>query len=234
MKLSLIIASALAATFPAVTNAGCACSCEESALGSGVFNEVVYDPELESGSCSYAPTGTCEGAIVLDMACYKCGQSLDCVVDDISTPLTDAQKSNLMTVLEDPSYFCGDTQGKKLVTCSGQQNCDNLDIGFASDVGLPLPVIGDITQCPISGQGLSNFGTYTVKIADGDNCWTCSAAAECSAANDLSSITTTCSVTSPCTQVQTEVLCATDKCDTTADCTGTCDFCGSRRRLGAH
>ncbi|CAB9496284.1 expressed unknown protein [Seminavis robusta] len=229
LKIVSVIALIVVAALPSV-KAGCACACVEVYAGSGMYDEYVYDPELASSeACGFAPQGTCDGFVELNMACYKCGQSLDCVVDDVGTSIT---KSEVKAIIEDQSYFCGDTQGRNKVTCSGQQNCDNLSVGFTSDgVCMPTPVIGS-AQCPISGQGLSNFGTYTVKVANGANCWSCSASASCAEGSGNDSITTTCSVSSNCVSVSTEVVCASDKCDTACD--AECSFCSScTRRLNA-
>ena len=105
----------------------------------------------------------------VNMACFKCGQSLDCVFGDEEYKLTDHTKGSITTFLRN-GKLCTKQGGKK--TLSGQQNCKSVQFGWVSNpynnwmnrnCCLAEPVVGS-TQCPIRGQDLSNFGTYTVSL----------------------------------------------------------------------
>jgi hypothetical protein len=99
------------------------------------------------------------------MACYKCGQTLDCIFDDDEFALSDATKSSVTTFMRSSGGLCKTNGGTR--TASGQQNCDTVQFGFTSQKQpqasccLSNARVG-VIQCPIRGQALSNFGTYTV------------------------------------------------------------------------
>jgi hypothetical protein len=129
------------------------------------------------------------------MACYKCGQKLDCIIDDSMAPLTEVEKKEFVKLLKFDGHLCGEDER----TVSGQQNCESVEFGFHSESGccIPAPVIGDTNACPLRGQGLSNFGTYTVAVS-------LSGAMSC------------------CPNSSYELVAHTPKCDS-AGCT--CEFC---------
>jgi hypothetical protein len=109
---------------------------------------------------------TCPGEIDFEMACYKCGSKLDCIINDVGMGLTELEMAEIVKTLHHDDNFCNGRRADTTIT--GQQNCDDtVQFAFAS-VGsccIPPGVLGDSNACPIRGQGLSNFGTYNIKIA---------------------------------------------------------------------
>jgi hypothetical protein len=119
------------------------------------------------------------------MACFKCGQSLDCIVDEGSFTADEKQQifEYLDTDTSEPDFngFCHvevegtdgtytlNEQGNFIATPAGQQNCDTMKVAFADgNCKIPHADVG-ATLCPLSGQALSNFATYHVKM----NCDLC-------------------------------------------------------------
>ena len=126
----------------------------------------------------YVTHEDCPKPRTFDMACYKCGGELDCIIDDMNV-VTDGhpideqwEKEEIVRVLRLDGTFCK-SNGR---TDANQQNCiatdddvTTLEFAFTSDMlagmAAPAPVIGDSNKCPITGKyGLSNFGLYTIEM----------------------------------------------------------------------
>jgi hypothetical protein len=111
------------------------------------------------------------------MACYKCGQSIDCIVDDLPLHLAPQTRLNIIKYLtngDTDNHFCylNNEGGNLLITPAGQQNCESLAVGFTSEDACCIPHahVGS-TECPIRGQELSNFATYTIELkCEDDGC----------------------------------------------------------------
>lgn len=134
--------------------------------GSGSIAEVAY------GVCPPPPPQ----CVDLNMACYKCSDNLDCVIDDSDVTLTSEQIAELEDILSTDN-FCQSSGGGSKTYCSsdGQQYCDEAKFAFTSQSDscvLQQAKIGN-AKCPISGgpqgqaQGLSNFAAYQINLCAG-------------------------------------------------------------------
>jgi hypothetical protein len=96
--------------------------------------------------------GICPGMYYMDMACYKCGQKLDCLINDTQMALSDAEMKEIVSMLKYDDKFCGPDEQ----TVSGQQNCQSVEFAFLSEGSccMPPPIMGDSNACPIRGQGM--------------------------------------------------------------------------------
>lgn len=133
----------------------------------------------------------CPGEMILNMGCYKCGQSLDCVIDDSTAMLTLQQMNEIETVLNnfnfcEPQGSGGNCKTACVNSNDFQQDCDTAQFAFVSQATLcclPTPTVGGIA-CPIRGQDLSNFGGYKVTFCPNDvssSIVTCMASTFCDA-----------------------------------------------------
>lgn len=158
------------------------------------------------------PSG-CEGdpALTAEVACYKCGTKLDCVIDTTDQATYVAIKA----VMTDPATdFCNEEKGGQFgkKTKCGQQCAGQTSI-LVAPMGTPVdcPIVGPNTSCPSTGQDLSNFGTYQITV--GGTCPGCSAEASCVADADPSLDGIQCVVTEQCQQADSTIQCIDAKCD---------------------
>jgi hypothetical protein len=113
------------------------------------------------------------------MGCYKCGDQLDCVINDVGMGLTDAEQQEIVRLLFIDENFCNSDDK----TDANQANCDvdtmgRLEFAFKSNdpdsCCLPQPIFGDDNRCPITGKyGLSNFAAYTIDVTPSSACEGC-------------------------------------------------------------
>ena len=103
------------------------------------------------------------------MACYKCGQEMDCVIDDANMLLHQPyglelwEKQEIVRVLKTPGTFCTNDR----TDTAKQQNCAGAKFAFKTDhCHIPHPVIGESNKCPIRGKyGLSNWAEYEIELS---------------------------------------------------------------------
>jgi hypothetical protein len=173
-------------SFPAAT-AGCTNTdgCSDNTVPNGIIDtparcpttDAATEPVPQPEAQPLSEPQKCESGLCphsFSMACYKCGQSLDCIVDDLPLQLTSETRQNIIQYLTNgyaDNHFCYAKKDAKkeeenlLITPAGQQNCESMAVGFTSEEACCIPHanIGS-TECPIRGQALSNFATYTIEL----------------------------------------------------------------------
>ena len=150
------------------------------------------------------------------MACYKCGQIMDCIIDDKNMVLHQNhglekwEKQEIVRVLKDDNKFCknGKTDGAK------QQNCAGAKFAFKSDhCHIPEPIIGESNKCPIQGKNaLSNWAEYEIELSTHGH--TQFGKACCHGMDNYHLVPD-----------YTLVTPFPEKCDTTESCEGKCTIC---------
>lgn len=217
------------------TSPECGCECVCVPNGDGTHTAQAYDPSPVSDECG-KPDTACE---TYEVACYKCGQALECYID--ADPVNDATNYNLVVAAIMSDDFCN---ANDQTDCGKQPNCAARTTYPIKDLPNDCPIVdgGDEEECyplepkncqqgagrdGLSRAALSNFVVYEVDVS---GCPSCEASAACISVpgtwgNDIS---TTCTVDEPGCESSGAAITCEAKCEednTVCPCPEGSPFC---------